>query len=91
MAPQADPQSGKCSSVDHLSYTFFKNLTFTIKNGLVPHVLISTPVFIKNTFSFGAIWDLFLEEYIAFCDGFDIILKYEQKSDLLNKNKCDFS
>ena len=34
----------------------------------------------KQTFSFGAIWDLFLEEHTAFCDGFDIILKYDPKT-----------
>ena len=41
----------------------------------------------KNTFLFGAIWDLFLEEYTACCEGFDIILKYDPKNDLLS-NKC---
>ena len=52
-----------------------QNIAFYLK------CLISTPVFSWNsTFSFGAIWDLFLEEHIAFCDGFDIILKYDPKT-----------
>ena len=40
---------------------------------------------------FGAIWDLILEEHIAFCDGFDIILKYDPKHDLLNEKCPNFS
>ena len=43
--------------------------------------LISTPVFLFF-FSFGAIWDLFLEEHIAFCDRLDTILKLDPKTTL---------
>ena len=58
MAPLADPQSGKCSYIDHLSSivsakkTTIKKMTFTRCFALNP------------SFSFGAIWDLFLVEHM---------------------------
>ena len=80
MAALADPQSGKCSYIDPLSFIFSKKtekLDFHDQNtAFYLKILISTPVFPwKSTFSFGALFDLFLEEHIALCGGFDIILK----------------
>ena len=47
-------------------HPFFKNWTFTIKTWLLLRVFDLNPSLSwKGTFSFGAIWDLFLEEYIA--------------------------
>ena len=81
MAALADPQSGKYSYIDPLSFIISKknrnkldfhdqNIAFYLK------FLISTPVFSwKSTFSFGALFDLFLVEHTASCDGYDIILK----------------
>ena len=72
------------SSVFH---TFFKNSTFTIQNGLLPGVFYLNPSCSrKNTFSFGAIWDLFLEEY-SLWRRVRHNSKIESKNDLLN-NKC---
>ena len=80
MAPQADPQSGKCSCIDPLSFIVLQKLDFYDQHiAFYLMFLISILVFPESTFSFGAIWDLFLEESIAFCDGFDIILKYDSK------------
>ena len=88
MTPQADPQSGKCSYIDPLSFILSSKTGLSLPtHSLLPHVFDLNPSFSwKNTFSFGAIWDLFLE-YTACCDGFDIILKYDPKNDLINK-KC---
>ena len=61
-------------------HTFCNNLISTIKKPTSTRCFDLNPSLSwKNTFSFGAIWDLFLEEYIAVCDGFDIILKYDPK------------
>ena len=69
MAALADPQSGKYSYIDPLSFIVSKkiekkldfhdqNIAFYLK------FLISTPVFPgKNPFSFGALFDLFLVEH----------------------------
>ena len=86
MAAQADLQSGKCSYIDPLSFIFSsKTGLWGSKHNFLPQVFDLNPSSSwKSTFSFGAILDLFLEEQIAFCDGFDIILKYDPKNDLLN-------
>ena len=69
-------------------HSFCKNTISTIKQMTFTRCFALNPSFsFEGTFSFGAILDLFLEEYIAFCDGFDILLKYDPKNDLLNK-KC---
>ena len=74
-----------------LSYVLQKLDFYDHKNGLLLHGFDFNPSSSwQSTFSFGAIWDLFLEEYIAFCDGFNIILKYDPKNDLLNKNDPTF-
>ena len=65
MAHQADPQSGKCSYIDPLSFILSAKTRFRRSNKwLLPGVLISTPVSHKHTpFSFGAFLDLFLVEH----------------------------
>ena len=77
MASQADPQSGKCSCIDPLSFIFsLKTGLSGPKHSLLPQVVDLNPSFaLKRFFSFGALVDIFLEEHIAFCDGFDIIQK----------------
>ena len=77
MAPQADPQSGKCSYIDLLSFIFSSKTQISgPRHSLLPQVFDLNPSFSwKSIFSFGAFFDLFLEEHRAFCDGFDIILK----------------
>ena len=82
MAALADPQSGKCSYINPLSFIFSKKTEKTglsrPKHSLLPHDFDLDPSFsMTNAFSFGALFDLFLQEYIAFCDGLDIILKYD--------------
>ena len=69
MAALADPQSGKCSCIDPLSFFFSsktEKLDFYDQNIAFYHkILISTPVFPwKSTFSFGAFFDLFLEDLV---------------------------
>ena len=71
MAALVDPQSGKYSYIDPLSFIVSKknekkldfhdqNIAFYLK------CLISTPVFPgKSPFSFGALFDLFLVEHIS--------------------------
>ena len=77
MAAQADPQSGKCSYIDPLSFIFSSKTGLSRpKHSLSLHVVDLNPSFSwKSIFSFGAIWGSFLEEHIAFCGGLDIILK----------------
>ena len=77
MAAQADPQSGKCSYIDSLSFILSSKTGLSRpKNDLLPQVFNLDPRFSwKSTFSFGAFFDLFFEGHRAFCGGFDIILK----------------
>ena len=89
-------RSAKWKMLVHWSsffHTFCKNLISTITKLTFTRCFDLNPSFSwKSTFSFGAIWDLFLEEHIAFCDGFDIILKYDPENDLINTNDptCHF-
>ena len=82
MAPQADPPRAKCSSIDNISFIFSTKTGLSRSETLLllGVVDLNPSLSWKDTFSFGAIWDLFLEEYIAFCDGLDIILKYDLKT-----------
>ena len=68
MAPQADPQSGTCSNIDPLS------VMFSSDTYLLGKCLMLTKVFRDNIFRLDML-DLYLEHYIAFCDGFNIIIK----------------
>ena len=65
------------SSFFHLFEKTKKKLDFHDQHiAFYLNMLISTPVFQwKSTFSFGALFDLFLEEHTASRGGFDIILK----------------
>ena len=73
MAAQADPQSGKCSYIDPLSFILSSKTGLSgPKHSLLPQVFDLNPSSSwKSTFSFGAIWDLFLVEHTAFRGGFE--------------------
>ena len=50
MAPRADPQSGKCSYIDPLSYVLFQKLDlYDQTTDFYLMILISTPVFYEKT------------------------------------------
>ena len=63
MAALADPQSGKCSYIDRLSFILLSKTGLSRpKHTLLPQVVDLNPSLPwKSIFSFGAIWDLFLE------------------------------
>ena len=95
MAAQADPQSGKCSYVDPLSFIVSAKTRFLrSKNRLLPGVLLSTPVSHKHTHFF--IWSLL---WFISCRTYSLLRrvwhnsKIESKSGLLNNKwpKMSFS
>ena len=73
MAPQADPQRAKCSSIDPLSYIFSSKTRFSRSTTLLlPGVFDLKPSFSwKHIFSFGAVWICFLEGSIRGTSGGD--------------------
>ena len=96
MAPQDDVQSGKCLYFDPLSFIVSSTTVLSrLQYNLHFKFYISTPVVPKNTLLFGAMLDVLLEEYMIFCEGFDIILRYDPKATFQINNiptsKCDLS
>ena len=65
MAAQADPPEAKCSYIDPLTFILSSKTGFSRpKNDILPQDFDLNPRFSwKNAFSFGAFFDLFLEEH----------------------------
>ena len=73
----ADPPEAKCSYIDRLSFRCSsKTGVCGPKHKILSQDFDINPSFPEKTpFSFGAFFDLFPQEHITLCDGFDIILQ----------------